>query len=449
MKKRRPVVIAISLATIACMLAGCAKNGGSANTTTNTNDSEKTAITIMQSKTEANDGYKKAIAAYEKMHPGVTITLTAISGNDFSASLKAQMQSNPPTIFSCGSFQDLKDYGNMMADLSDMSILKHADKGTTDMFTKDGKVYAVPLYMEGYGFVINRQIFTDAGVSFDSMLTFDGMKKGFDTLKAKSSSGAMKAKYPNLQAVMEYSTKELWIAGDHDANVALTHDFSTATQAYNAKTLPGTGFAGYKTMVDFQAGFTANANDTAKLNSIDYTSEVENGLATERVAAIKQGDWVAPAVEAVDPNVLNKLDMLPYSVPGYSDGKYFTGVSGYWAINSKASEKQIKAAKDFIDWLYEDKEGQKIVVQDCKFIPPYDNFEGIKASDPLSQRLMDAISKGNTLNGFVYSGAPSTWSQQVVGVEVQKYLAGKETWDNVTKNSIAQWAELRQQQQGQ
>ena len=29
---------------------------------------------------------------------------------------------------------------------------------------------------------------------------------------------------------------------------------------------------------------------------------------------------------------LEKLDMLPYSVPGYSDGKYFVGVSGYWAI---------------------------------------------------------------------------------------------------------------------
>lgn len=37
----------------------------------------------------------------------------------------------------------------------------------------------------------------------------------------------MKEKYPFLEAVMEYPTKELWIAGDHDVNVALTHDFST------------------------------------------------------------------------------------------------------------------------------------------------------------------------------------------------------------------------------
>ena len=99
----------------------------------------------------------------------------------------------------------------------------------------------------------------------------------------------MKEQYPNLEAVMEYPTKELWIAGDHDANVALTHDFKTAKEAYDAAELPGTGFEDYKTMVDFQASYTTNADDTAKLNAVDYTTSLEGGLAIERVAALKQG----------------------------------------------------------------------------------------------------------------------------------------------------------------
>lgn len=158
------------------------------------------------------------------------------------------------------------------------------------------------------------------------------------------------------------------------------------------------------------------------------------------------GKWVAPAVETTDPEVLQKLDMLPYSVPGYSDGKYFVGVSGYWAIHSKANDAQKAAAKDFINWMFTDSEAQKIVVNDCKFIPPYDNFDGIKASDPLSQRIMDANNSGNTMNGWVYSGAPNTWGQQVAGVEVQKYLAGEADWDEVTKTCIEQWSKLRKQQ---
>ena len=138
--------------------------------------------------------------------------------------MKAKMQSDPPTIFSVGGFSDMKDYGDVIEDVSDLDIMQHALEGTTDTFTKDGKVYAVPLYMEGYGFVINKQMFEDAGVSVDSMMNFEGMKAGFDTLKEKIDNGEMKDKYPNLEAVMEYPTKELWIAGDHDVNVALTHD---------------------------------------------------------------------------------------------------------------------------------------------------------------------------------------------------------------------------------
>ena len=435
MKTKRVAAMGILVAIMAAMAAGCSNGGGS--------DSAKTEITIYQSKIEANEGYKKAIEAYEAAHPDVKINLEAVTGNDFGASLKAKMQSDPPTIFSVGGFQDLKDYGDILEDVSDLELLNHALEGTTDMFTKDGKILAVPLYMEGYGFVVNRQIFEDAGVDFDSMMTFDGMKAGFDTLKSKIENGEMKEKYPNLEAVMEYPTKELWIAGDHDANVALTHDFSTAQEAYDSDTLAGTGFADYKTMVDFQAGYTTNADNTANLNSVDYTTSLEGGLAIERVAAIKQGNWVAPAVETTDSAVLEKLDMLPYSVPGYSDGKYFVGVSGYWAIHSGATDEQKKVAKDFINWMYSDAEGQKIVVENCKFVPPYDNFGDLKASDPLSQRIMDANAVGNTMNGWVYSGAPNTWGQQAAGVEVQKYLAGEATWEEVTKSCIAQWETMR------
>ena len=69
------------------------------------------------------------------------------------------------------------------------------------------------------------------------------MKAGFDTLKAKIDSGEMKEKYPNLEAVMEYPTKELWIAGDHDVNVALTHDLTrqrllTTPKFFRAPVLP-------------------------------------------------------------------------------------------------------------------------------------------------------------------------------------------------------------------
>ena len=85
-------------------------------------------------------------------------------------------------------------------------------------------------------------------------------------------------------------------------------------------------------------------------------------------------------------------------------------------------------------------------MENCKFIPPYDNFGDLKATDPLAQRIMDANSAGSTMDGWVYSGAPNTWGQQAAGVMVQKYLAGEATWEEVTQSSIEQWASMRTSQ---
>ena len=155
MKAKKLVAVGMTVLMLGGLFVGC---GNSADTSTGANSGKNVKITIFQSKIEANEGYKKLIAAYEKDHPNVEINLEAVTGNDFGASMKAKMQSDPPTIFSVGGFSDMKDYGDVIEDVSDLDIMQHALKGTTDTFTKDGKVYAIPLYMEGYGFVINKQI---------------------------------------------------------------------------------------------------------------------------------------------------------------------------------------------------------------------------------------------------------------------------------------------------
>ena len=111
MKAKRTAALGLAAVMAASLLSGCGAGGSK---------SAKTEITIYQSKIEANEGYKKAIAAYEESHPDVKINLEAVSGNDYAASLKAEMQSDPPTIFSVGGFQDLKDYGDILDDISDL-----------------------------------------------------------------------------------------------------------------------------------------------------------------------------------------------------------------------------------------------------------------------------------------------------------------------------------------
>mgnify|MGYP000373395553 FL=1 len=136
MKAKKLVAVGMTVLMLGGLFVGC---GNSADTSTGANSGKNVKITIFQSKIEANEGYKKLIAAYEKDHPNVEINLEAVTGNDFGASMKAKMQSDPPTIFSVGGFSDMKDYGDVIEDVSDLDIMQHALKGTTDTFTKRRK----------------------------------------------------------------------------------------------------------------------------------------------------------------------------------------------------------------------------------------------------------------------------------------------------------------------
>ena len=76
MKAKRTAALGLAAVMAASLLSGCGAGGSK---------SAKTEITIYQSKIEANEGYKKAIAAYEESHPDVNVALT----NDFDTAKAA------------------------------------------------------------------------------------------------------------------------------------------------------------------------------------------------------------------------------------------------------------------------------------------------------------------------------------------------------------------------
>lgn len=136
MKAKKLVAVGMTVLMLGGLFVGC---GNSADTSTGANSGKNVKITIFQSKIEANEGYKKLIAAYEKDHPNVEINLEAVTGNDFGASMKAKMQSDPPTIFSVGGFSDMKDYGDVIEDVSDLDIMQHALEGQRILLQKTEK----------------------------------------------------------------------------------------------------------------------------------------------------------------------------------------------------------------------------------------------------------------------------------------------------------------------
>jgi len=268
------------------------------------------------------------------------------------------------------------------------------------------------------------------------------MEKAVKELDKKIKSGALKEKYPDLEAVFEYPAKETWLTGQHTSNIALSPELKSSTDAYNAKSIEFKYADQLKKIIDLQSSYTAAGSSRDKLAAVDNTASVENGIAIGRVAMVQQGSWIYPSVNSIDPKVAENLGMIPIPLEGVVEDSIPVGVPSYWVVNKDATAEQKAAAKDFLNWLYQSDEGKKIIVDEFNFIPPFTNYGDLKAKDALSQAVQEYSSAGKTIP-WVFNGYPNGWSMDVMGTQIQKYLSGKATWDQVIIEVKKQWSELR------
>ena len=165
--------------------------------------------------------------------------------------------------------------------------------------------------------------------------------------------------------------------------------------------------------------------------SLDYSQQVEQLFSLEKVAIIQQGNWVYNSIYDMDPELAeNDIGIIPVPVEGF-EGHIPAGVPMYWAVNSKSDEKVVQASKDFLNWMYTSETGKNAVLEDFKFIPAYKGYDSSKIADPLSQTIYEYASKGKTIQGWVFQGAPTGWSENVLGASMQKYLSGGIAWDEM------------------
>ncbi|GAA0743633.1 ABC transporter substrate-binding protein [Clostridium oceanicum] len=416
-------------------LTGC----GSKSTATNA-DGGKVTVNMFQFKVETAKELEEAAKTYCSKNDNVKINVETVGGgNDYGAALRAKIQSGEePTLFNIGGPQDVKDWKTRLVDLSGESWVKNAVDGVLDGVTMDNKIYGTPYSIEGYGFVYNKAIFKDAGIDVSKINNYDTLEKAVKTLDEKIKSGALKEKYPKLEAVFELPAKETWVTGLHTSNVPLGQEFKSATDAYNAKKVDFKYKDGFKALIDLQANYSKNSESKSNLNAVDYATQVGQGLAVERVAMIQQGNWIYNEVKKVDEKVAENLDILPMPVKGGKEDSISIGVPMYWAVNNKASKEEQKVAKDFLKWLYTSEKGKDFVVNKLFFIPPFKGYDNFKPKDSLGAAVKRYVDNKKT-TPWVFMGYPTGWGMESVGKQIQKYLSGEIKWEDVINRSKAKW----------
>lgn len=454
MKSKGLVLLLVMVLLGTFTLYGCGSTQSSTQSDTPENTQETTQedtqstekapakVDVFQNKSEFAEQLEAAANLYMAEHPEVKINIETVQGADYATSLKAKMlNDDKPEIFGIGMVGKQEDYGDYQEDLSDQPWASHLYPDIKETVTVDGKVLGIPVSIEGYGLAYNREIFEAAGIDCSTLTTYDAMDKAFATLQAKIDSGELKDKYPQLEAVVEYAAKEAFISGLHLMNIPLQAELKTATAAYDAQEIELTYADSLKALIDLQTNYTPARNNKSLLNSVDYSSQVGGGLAIERVAVIQQGNWIAPELVNVAPDVLEKLDVMPIPLKGVTEDSIAVGVSFNWCVNNQSSDVDKAAAKDFLNWLFQSEDGKRIVIEELKCIPAFDNYEGLDKLDPYSRAVAKYMNEGKTMP-WVFSGYPKGFEPQAAA-DIQGYFAGDMTWEECVEKLKEDWKTLR------
>ncbi len=431
---KKLLIYVLSIMAILSITA-CGGNQNSSNTSNSSSkDSEPVTIDIYQFKVEIAEAFEELANEYMKENPNVTINIETVGGGaDYGASLRAKMASgNEPTIFNVGGPQDVYDWKDKLVDLSDVPVVKEAFDGATAGVTMDGKVYGIPFTQEGYGFIYNKALFTKAGIDPKTITSFAKLEEAVKTLDSKKSE-------LGIESVFALAGKETWVTGLHFTNVALSPEFENVFNAFNSKTVAFKYSEGMQKLFDLQVKY-----GKTPVNSVDYSTQVEKLFSLQKVAIMQQGNWTMGAIKGIDEELANNIGFLPMPIIGAKEDSIPVGIPMYWTVNKTKDEKTQKAAKDFLNWIYTSEKGKDYVINKFGFIPPFKGYEAenLQPKDALAKDIMDYSKNGKTIQ-WVFMGYPSGWGMEKMGVDLQKYVDGKLTWNQVMENGKKSWEEAR------
>ncbi|AYC28584.1 ABC transporter substrate-binding protein [Paenisporosarcina cavernae] len=412
------------------ILAGCNSDGDSSNG----DGGKDVTIDIFQFKVEFKDQFEALAKAYEEEHDGVKINITTVGGGeDYGAALRSKFASGKePAIYNIGGPQDVADWKDKLADLSDTKAAGAALEGSLDGVTVDDAVLGLPYNQEGYGFIYNKAVFEKAGIDVASIKDLASLEAAVKTLDSKKDE-------LGLEAVFALPGKETWVTGLHLSNVFIAPEFdSNVLTAFDAKTIDFKYGDAFKSILDLQNDYSVQPTV-----SLDYSMQVEELFSLQKVAMIQQGNWVYGSIAGIDEDFAqNGVGILPIPVEGFEGDSMPVGIPMYWGVNSNADEAVVDASKDFLDWLYTSEKGKETVMSEFKFIPAYEGYDSSKIADPISQEIYKYAEEGKTI-GWTFMGYPTGWGQDELGVGIQKYLSDEASWEEVVDSAKAAWEEAR------
>lgn len=410
---------------------------------------ETLTIRYLNFKPESAAIYKELAKAYEE-ETGVRVIVDTAANNEYESTLTSKMSTDEaPTLFQINGPRGYANWKDYCADLSDTELYKHlTDKSLA--VTSGGKVYGIPYVVEGYGIIYNAAI-TDKYFALKNRdTTFTSMDEinNFEKLSALVEDMQRHSKELGIDGVFASTSMKAgddWRWQTHLANLPIYYEFKsnkTDLTSDETKKISFEYAEKFKNIFDLYLNNSVTDRKTVGTKTVtDSMAE----FALEKCAMVQNGNWAWGQMADVSGNkvLAENVKYLPIytGVAGEESQGLCIGTENFYAINSKASEQEQKAAADFIYWLYSSKTGKDYVTNKLGFIAPFDTFsDDERPSDPLAKEVLRWMNKENTETiPWYFTLFPSQTFKDNFGASLLKYAQGTKDWDAVKRDMVADW----------
>lgn len=410
---------------------------------------ETLTIRYLNFKPESAAIYKELAKAYEE-ETGVRVIVDTAANNEYESTLTSKMSTDEaPTLFQINGPRGYANWKDYCADLSDTELYKHlTDKSLA--VTSGGKVYGIPYVVEGYGIIYNAAI-TDKYFALKNRdTTFTSMDEinNFEKLSALVEDMQRHSKELGIDGVFASTSMKAgddWRWQTHLANLPIYYEFKsnkTDLTSDETKKISFEYAEKFKNIFDLYLNNSVTDRKTVGTKTVtDSMAE----FALEKCAMVQNGNWAWGQMADVSGNkvLAENVKYLPIytGVAGEESQGLCIGTENFYAINSKASEQEQKAAADFIYWLYSSKTGKDYVMNKLGFIAPFDTFsDDERPSDPLAKEVLRWMNKENTETiPWYFTLFPSQTFKENFGASLLKYAQGTKDWDAVKRDMVADW----------
>lgn len=432
MKKWQNLVAVCAMS--ASVLAGCSSTSSDAadsNGEAGAADGAKGSVYYLNFKPEQDEAWQNLAKKYTE-ETGVDVkVVTAASGN-YETTLMSEMgKSGAPTLFQVNGPVGLKNWEDYAYNLYDTPVFNQLTSDAYALFVGKDDVAAIAYCIESYGIIVNTTLLDKAGYKVEDIQSFEDLKKVADDITARKDELNFSA---FTSAGMDGSSD--WRFKTHLANVPIYFEYQedgiTDTDA-----IKGTYLDNYRDIFDlYITDSTTPGKDLAAKTGDDSRNEFISGEAV----FYQNGSW---EYNELIKNGLKseEITMIPVYIGAGDEANQglTTGTENYWVVNKEASEEDIQATLDFMNWCVTSEEGTTAMADEMGFVIPFKDAEPSENVFVLED--VKLTEEGKTPVSWNFTTMPSEEWKNALGSALTAYAADPTdaNWEEVEKAFVENW----------